>query len=364
LDESLWKEAIESVPDEEIVRLINTFHIPVNGFGTKVTTRSVQKARKMIEAQLKTPKKIMKLRSTFQEMARRQERLQEFSNKTVDEIWQQMVEHKKECLPVWILLADGTEECLDKARQLLERLKQDEVAATVEVPLVHTGDEARTTEDQDLQSRLRELQQELNNLKQQLRRVKRESESQIGKLENNLRTAKEQTSKHKERIQQLEKENETLKVEITNKEKHIFQLDGNLREIRDELAQRQADLAHLQAENARLKAELDRLAQASMDPSMNTKSTHTVTAVWNVAIIGDTTSIPIPSDTGCRITTFAPAQVNTFLESYRADTWDEVWLLRYTVTTRVTNRLRTMIPSEKLKVFESLIEFQSYLKQD
>ncbi|WP_035485372.1 hypothetical protein [Alicyclobacillus contaminans] len=366
MNESLWKAALETVPDAEIVRLINSFHIPVNGFGTKVSLNSVRSARKMIEAQLKTPKKLLKMRQIFRDMKDKKERLQTYPDKSVDELWELIEDHKRECLPIWILLAHETNEAEEKAWQLIERLKSATESAlqeqTQQGPTDQTSNGSMEDATQELERKVAELQEELNSVRQQLRRAKRDLETQANRTENNLRTVREQRDQYKAQVQKLEKENKELQEALSQSEQAALQLGQDLKKAKAQLAERQDELNRALEENARLKAELESLSGAMAHvPQVAAGTEEMEPTVRNVAVIGDIPSMSIQNPPGCRVIPFATSNVSTFFEQYDMETWDEVWMIDFAVTNRVKSRLRKEIPGHKLKVFENVQDLQQYV---
>lgn len=427
MEDLLWKEALELAPDVEIAKLIKAAKIPIAGFGTNPTTKSIHVAKALMLSQIEKPKALFKIRSIFHAIAMnskktpptnseetdadsehltsdRTEPATSYVQKSVDELVDIMGKPSKGWLPVWVLIAAGTEASLDKAQTLLDHIRTHQLTTNMPpteptaVKSKHgiapkrarsTGGPEETTftqspksdSDSDATSSDASPYNPLTDnadSKYDLRRMRREFETKFQKIESTLQSVRAERNEYKKQLRQSVKLVNQLQKTIEERAENLTKLENVLEQVKRQAREAQAAALQANEELEQLSHNSDaqvavavvaNVALGAGPRALSARQPSDPTRIDEqtdgddktvVAVIGDAT-LSFESPTPYRLEVLTPADVEAFLaDPSSLGRWAEVWLLQYAVTKKAKRTIQSMVPATQLKIFNSLLECKNH----
>lgn len=379
LDHALWEEALSTVPDKEIVNLVNNLKLPVDGFKIPTSIRVVSRARHLLEPKLKAHTMVRVIENRLKQMMEKSEELSGIITSPLDDL-SASFQSGKGYLSLWCLLSDGSAESLAKARELLRRMKdappeEGSGQGSMDEPAPESKTRRRDTsaasgkavaeleqENARLKSAVDELEQKNARLESALKRMKREAEQKRASWD--------------EQMAALRKENQALQRQLRAASQQVKKLEDLIQQRDQEVARLSEELDQARATTGKLTQELREKARVmeELQQALATASMAAPTAEAkpgsgredDMAGVGPRVLVFGISDarqlqaSGLRVKAVSGSDVAHVLDELAVAAWDQVYVNRSSVPTRWVHSIPSRF-SAPVRVCENIAEIRRHL---
>jgi hypothetical protein len=358
LSRETWKKVFSTIPDGELVALVDFWAIQVKGF-RQINQDNIKHARAMVIAEALKPRNLKMIKAYY---TINDDDTDEPADKGDDITLEALIELYEEGKELHLILGGlyASEEeqfeklALEFEETLMEKYEVDELSSLVdrqekkqEEVLPEKVDSTSTTEwekkwnksedkNKDLRAKIGEWEKKYSQLKQQSKEEKQSALSEKLKLQQELGTERAQHRETVENIKKTAEENEALKEEV-----------------------------------AKLKGEISHLNAMLLHHQQEVAATTTVRTDEKISAIKDQKEIVLVGDPKNKLTensakhTFRVLELKDVLDALESDLLekcDEVWMMTYLVPPQVRRKIKRTV-QKNIKEFSDFPTMKRYIEK-
>ncbi|WP_226682798.1 hypothetical protein [Sutcliffiella horikoshii] len=352
-----WKKVFSTIPDVELVELVDFWSIQVKGF-RQINQENIKHARAMVIAEALKPRNLKMIKAYYtindDEADEPADKGEEITLDALIEIYE---EGKELHLILGGLYASEEEKfeklALELEETLLEKYNVDDLSSLVdrqEKEKEETSPEKaefvsqsewekkwNKSEDKnkDLRAKIAEWEKKYSQLKQQSKEEKQSALSEKLKLQQELGTERAQHRETVENNKKTAEENEALKEEVAK--------------LKGEISRLNAMLLHQQQEVAATTAKVEEKQSTATDQK-------------EIVLVGDPKNKLTENSAKHSFHVLELKDVPKALESDLLETCDEVWMMTYLVPPQMRRKIKRTV-QKNIKEFSDFPTMKRYIEK-
>jgi murein DD-endopeptidase MepM/ murein hydrolase activator NlpD len=346
MDKTIWKKILESMPNEDFIKLTNACDINVKGF-RKISHENykVVKQKLLVEA-LKNNnlKRITMLFDKKSEFLSLNDTLEDedvdFRSMSLEELFE-TYENGSELFEILgSLHSSSNPEHINLAIEFEKQLSlKNSQIDLEEESIIEIVQEQHQDDMEQLKKQILEARKAISNLEKKVTKSLQkntELQTRFNHLEVEYSTAKKNW---KEEKKEWTKSKTMLQQEVVTKQNQINKFDIQKEELQNKIKLQEKDLLEKNAKISHLNAKLLNSNQPQNESTLQQDSlinsnTHTKTdRKKRIAIIGNPKNKRIEENSHFKVEVFEVSELEKAFETNTFEAFDEIWLLTYKVPT-------------------------------
>ncbi|WP_284035648.1 hypothetical protein [Neobacillus sp. 114] len=351
-----WKKVLGSIPDGELVDLIDIWKIQVKGF-RQITKDNIQTVRSMAILEALKPKNLNMIKhfyDTFHHKENPDGKDINLREESVESL-KQLYEECSVDLHIILGVLYSSEEKLHhlKARKLEDSLLEEHGANSIsELNVTNknaSSEQVQLTLEPDEELEWEKKKRKSEEKNEKLQKTIDKWEKQYTELKNKYKEEKQQWAKERAQLQQdLGRE----KSNVSGANEKLALAEAETGRLKETIQTLKAEISHL---NALLLSSNTRMDVESAKDQGAKKPSH-------IALVGDPRNKLTEESEDPIFHVFGPKDINEALEKNVFQDFDEVWIMCYLVPPQMKKKIKK-IHNQKIVEFMDFPSMKSYIKK-